>query len=183
MSRFHTQIEVPRGIQETFAFVSDFSNSGKWDPNVQSASMLTPGPIGLATMFQLVGGLRLPFTQIKPPWIGEFALPYQVVSFDPPALTDRTGETSARIRLEGRTSVMRYVDVITFQGDAKSTQIDYDALLTMTGMLTLAGWLLPQLVNWIGTSATKGLRAAVEANVPAPVAVGVPVALEARHAP
>ena len=96
MSRFHTRIEVPRGILETFAFVSDFSNAGRWDPNVESASMLTPGPIGLATMFQLVGRLYLPFTRIKPPLIGEFTLPYQVVVFDPPPEQVGTEKVTAR---------------------------------------------------------------------------------------
>src|SRR5690349_15249208 len=108
MSRFHTQIEVPRGICETFAFVSDFSNAGKWDPNLRAADMLTPGPVGLASMFNLVGGFQLPFVKPKPKLIGSFKLPYEVVSFEPPPEEVREGtKVSASIRFEGRARLMR----------------------------------------------------------------------------
>ena len=63
---------------------------------------------------------------------------------------------------------MRYADTLTFTGNASATTLDYDALLVLTGPLTVPGWCLPRFAQWVGTSATRGLRKAIVDNVAAP---------------
>src|SRR4029079_5945778 len=57
MAFYEISIHVPRPIEETFAFVSNFRNAAKWDPRTYSAEKTTPGPIGIGTVFVLRGGM------------------------------------------------------------------------------------------------------------------------------
>lgn len=57
MAMYETTLIVPRPIEETFAFVSDFRNAARWDPRTYSASKTTDGPIEIGTRFMLTGGL------------------------------------------------------------------------------------------------------------------------------
>lgn len=180
MSRFTIQIEVPRGIQETFAFVSDFRNTAKWDPGVQKATMLSPEPVGLASTFCLESDLSK--TVIGQKLSFHFDLPYEVVAFEPPELDAPSATASALVRMEGQTPMFRYVDFIRLRGTRETTTLEYDAQLAFVGVLFWCRPFSGPLTRAIGNMATQGMRAAILDNVPAPKLAREPL-VEMRHAP
>ena len=44
MARYVATIEVPKPLEEAFAYLSDFSTTREWDPGVVEAEPLVPGP-------------------------------------------------------------------------------------------------------------------------------------------
>lgn len=156
MAIYETVLLVPRPVETTFAFVSDFRNAVRWDPRTYAAEKVTDGPIGVGTRFVLTGGalreevlqrLRLPARRIG------MALPYDVVTFDPPH----------GFVLHGESSVFRYDDHLDFSDDDGSTRLRYRATLELRGRLAAADGLLQRLFTRIGDDATRGLPAAVAA--------------------
>ena len=57
VATYETILRIPRPIEATFAFVSDFRNAVTWDPRTYSADKTTEGPIGVGTQFMLTGGM------------------------------------------------------------------------------------------------------------------------------
>lgn len=156
MATYETVLSIPRPVEETFAFVSDFRHAVLWDPRTYATEKTTDGPIGVGTRFVLFGGgvredvlqrLRIPVSFVGSP------LPYDVVEFDPPH----------RFVLEGETSRYRYDDVLDFTADGDGgTRLRYAATLELRGALAGAGErLLQRLFQRIGDQATEGLPAAV----------------------
>ena len=106
MASYEAELAIPRSVEKTFAFVSDFRNASRWDPRTYSVEKVTEGPIGVGTRFVLTGGvvprnvlerLRVPGSRAGMP------LPYDVVEFNAP-----TGFV-----LEGESRAFRYRDHLT----------------------------------------------------------------------
>ena len=60
-------IEVPRALQETFAYVADFSRIEQWDPGVRSATTLSAGPPGVGSEYRvdMKAGFSLHYTVLE----------------------------------------------------------------------------------------------------------------------
>jgi polyketide cyclase/dehydrase/lipid transport protein len=54
MVRYLATITSRRPAEETFAYLSTFSNAADWAPGVLSAQQLDPGPVQRGTRFRLV---------------------------------------------------------------------------------------------------------------------------------
>lgn len=142
MARYQTSLTVRKPLDETFAYLSDFSRAHTWDPQTKSARKDTPGPIGVGTRFVLVGGaLGL-----------NFELPYDIVEYDP----------LRRVILEGETSIFHYRDIIDFREQGPNTRVHYDADLCFKGLFRIGNPAMRLLFQRIGYNATRDMAAAVE---------------------
>ena len=45
MARYVDAIDLPVPIADAFDYLADFSHTAEWDPGVESAERLTPGPL------------------------------------------------------------------------------------------------------------------------------------------
>jgi dehydrogenase/reductase SDR family member 12 len=139
--RSREAIHVSLPVEEAFAHVRDLRNA-TWDPRVEAAGKVSPGPIGVGTRFVLVArllGMRL-------------SLPYVIAVHEPPHRLVFTGE---RLGLAWR-------DEIHFGPAAGGARIDYDARLELPLSLSLATPAAARLFRRIGQDACEGLRVALE---------------------
>lgn len=157
MSTFESSFVISRPLAATFAFVTDFRNTPKWDPRSYDARKTTMGPIGLGTEFLLLGGLFTKETLAKfhvPDVLRQTSeLPYQVVVFVP----------GQEMIVRGETSTLRYEDHLVFTAEGDVTRLRYSATMELKGVLKIGDPLLGPLFNAIGADATRGIPAAVEA--------------------
>jgi len=154
VATYEAILSVPRSVEDTFAFVSDFRNAARWDPRTYSAEKITDGPIGVGTRFVLTGGmfredvvnrLHLPMS------VAGMPLRYDVVEFDTPN----------EFVLAGQSRILRWRDHLEFSADGSNTRLRYFAELQLKGPLAIAEPLLRMLFMRIGDDATRDLPATV----------------------
>lgn len=142
MAYYRAQLDVPRPIEEVFAYLADFSHTEQWDPGVISARRRDEGPVGVGSEFELVSA-----------FLGqEVPLTYRIVQCDPPS----------RVVLEAESDSLRSVDTVTFEKTSDGTRLTYDANLTLKGIRYLADFALHLAFQWIGRRALEGLEAALD---------------------
>jgi dehydrogenase/reductase SDR family protein 12 len=155
MATYETTITIPRPVEETFGFVSNFHHAVHWDPRTYSAEKVTDGPVGVGTRFVLRGGaLRQDLLQRLhiPARLAGSALPYEVVEFDPPR----------RFVLEGQSALYRYTDRLDFESQGSDvTLLRYEATLELRGPMALADVILRPVFRKIGEDATRHIAEAV----------------------
>ncbi len=141
MARYTATIATPRGIDEVFAYLSDFSNTLDWDPGVLEAQRLDDEPVARGSEVRIVSE-----------FLGRrSSLLYRVVEFEPPSLVSFRGVNSRVISL----------DRLTFENFGGGTQVTYDAELTLKGPLKVADPLLALAFSRVGDRALNGLREAL----------------------
>ena len=148
MIRLHETVEVPRPVEEAFAWTSDFANIEQWDPGVSRSVRLKDEPIGPGARFRLDVSFG-PFTT---------PMEYVVTLFEPPY----------RVVLEGKGDRIRAVDDIRFEAIPGGTRIDYTAELTFLGPSSLAEPLLGSTLEGVGRRAVEGLKDALSREPRAP---------------
>jgi hypothetical protein len=160
VATFETTLVIPRPLEATFAFVTDFRNAPTWDPRTYDAQKTTEGPIGLGTRFLLRGGLisKQTLERLHVPDVLRQAseLAYEVVSFVP----------RQEMIVRGETPTLRYEDHLVFSADGDGTKLRYAAKLELKGVLELGEPILKPIFDAIGEDATRGIPAAVEVAVP-----------------
>jgi NAD(P)-dependent dehydrogenase (short-subunit alcohol dehydrogenase family)/uncharacterized protein YndB with AHSA1/START domain len=146
MIRLHETIEVPRPIDEVFAYTSDFSNAAQWDPGVPQSAKAHQGPIGIGAVFNLrvkFGPRSIPMT-------------YVIREYDPPK----------RVVLEGTGDSVHALDEIEFAATPHGTHITYSADISLLGAFSVVEpWLKGPLVS-VGKSAVRGLQATLSEESP-----------------
>ncbi len=167
MPRYRSSIEVAIPPEAAFAFVSDLTHAARWDPRVERAEKLDPGPVRRGTRFVLVS--RVLGVPVE--------LPYEVEELEP----------GRRVVFRGRSRTLRYRDEIHFAEVADvapaRVRLTYDAVISLRGPLALANPLLALVFRRIGDDALAGIRAALlaearrlrrrRAGAPAAVPAGV----------
>ncbi len=157
VATYETTLSIPRSVEDTFAFVSDFRHAVDWDPRTFAAEKTTDGPIGVGTRFMLTGGMmseELVRRLHIPRALAAMPLPYDVVEFDAPH----------KLVLEGESRVFSYRDQLEFSADGTNTTLRYSAKLELKGFLAIGDPLLRPIFKRIGDAATRGIPAAVERN-------------------
>jgi carbon monoxide dehydrogenase subunit G len=130
MIRLHETVDVPRSIDEVFAYVSNFGNAAQWDPGVAESARTGPGPIGIGTEFKLrvkFGPRSIPMT-------------YVVREYDPPQ----------RVVSEGKGDSVHALDDIAFAGTPQGTRITYTADISLLGAFSLVEPLLKVPLDRVG---------------------------------
>jgi hypothetical protein len=155
MAKYETTFYVPRPLEATFAFISDFRNAVKWDPRTYAVEKVTPGPIGAGTRFLLTGGMLPktgPLTHLLPKaLLRGMPLSYEIVAYEPPH----------RLVLKGETPLLSYEDVIEFMGEGMGVTVRYSARLDLRGVLAIGDPVLRLAFKRIGDDATRDIPAVV----------------------
>jgi len=148
MIRLHETIDVPRPIDDVFAYTSDFGNAAQWDPGVADSRKASDGPIGIGTTFKLrvkFGPRSIPMT-------------YIVREFDPPK----------RVVLEGKGDSIHALDDIAFAVMPRGTRITYTAEISLLGASRIVEPWLKGVLDRVGKNAVRGLRTALSGAFPPP---------------
>lgn len=140
MAHYFRSLAVATTQEQAFAYVADFTHA-VWDPATLAAEKVTAGPIGVGTTFMLKAKFLT----------GSMDLPYTITAYDP----------HTRIVLEGESSLMTWVDVITFEAQDGGAVVGYDAVITFKGILGLGEVFFRPAFKQIGDHATDGLRDAL----------------------
>ncbi len=132
-------IEVPRSIEESFAYVADFTTVAEWDPGIHESRKVS-GDGGVGTVYDVQAAFRgktMPFT-------------YTVTEL----------EENRRIVLDGVGEKATSVDTIAFEaaGDG-GTRITYTADFKLKGVLRVAEPFLGSTFKSLARKALEGLEA------------------------
>jgi carbon monoxide dehydrogenase subunit G len=132
-------IEVPRSLEESFAYVADFTTVAEWDPGIH-ASRKVSGDGGVGTVYEVQAEFRgktMPFT-------------YTVTAF----------EQNARIVLDGVGEKATSLDTIAFEAAADGgARITYSAEFKLKGALRVAEPFLGGTFRRLARKALAGLEA------------------------
>jgi NAD(P)-dependent dehydrogenase (short-subunit alcohol dehydrogenase family)/carbon monoxide dehydrogenase subunit G len=148
MIRLRETIEVPRAIDDVFAYTSNFSNAEQWDPGVAESARTGYGPIGIGTSFKLrvkFGPRLIPMT-------------YVVREYDPPK----------RVVLEGIGDSVHALDDIALAVTPRGTRITYTADISLVGTSRIVEPALKGALDRVGKNAVRGLRMALSGESPPP---------------
>ena len=136
-------IEVPGSVEQSFAYVADFTTVAEWDPGIHSSRRLS-GDGGIGSVYDVQAEFRgktMPFT-------------YTVTSYDP----------GRRIVLDGTGEKATSLDTIGFEPSADGgTRITYTADFRLKGVLRVVEPLLRGTFRKLARTALAGLAAKLEA--------------------
>ncbi|MEO5634446.1 SRPBCC family protein [Gaiella sp.] len=132
-------IEVPRSVEESFAYVADFTTVAEWDPGIHESTRVSgEGDVGTIYAVQAeFRGKTMPFT-------------YTVTAFAP----------NERIVLDGVGERATSLDTIAFEAAvAGGTRITYTADFRLKGVLRVAEPFLGGTFRALAGKALAGLEA------------------------
>jgi carbon monoxide dehydrogenase subunit G len=140
--RYQTTVRTPWPRQRAFEYLSDLEHFAEWDPGVKRAVQYGGSGAELGATYDVtVAGVGRDLT-----------LRYEIVEIDVPA----------RLEVRAETSMLRSVDVMTFEVADGGCEVTYDADLSLTGVFRLGNPVLGLVFGRIGDRAAGGLRAALE---------------------
>jgi hypothetical protein len=142
MTRLHETIETRLPIDETFAFVADFANCAKWDPNTVTSERIDDGPVRVGSRYSL--GVRQRGRVVP--------MEYRVSTWEP----------GRRVVLAGEGSGVRATDEIRFEPLPTGTRVDYTADIHLTGWMRLAEPFAGGAFSKIARDAAAGMERALE---------------------
>jgi dehydrogenase/reductase SDR family member 12 len=148
MIRLQETIEVPRPIDEVFAYASNIGNAAQWDPGVGDSRKTSQGPIAVGTEFELrvrFGPRSIPMT-------------YVVRDYEPPK----------RVVLQGKGESVHALDDIGFAATPRGTRITYTADISLLGVFGIVEPLLKGALDRVGKNAMRGLQSALTEEPPPP---------------
>ena len=130
-------IEVPRSVEEAFAYVADFTTVAEWDPGIHESRKVS-GDGGIGTVYEVQAEFRgktMPFT-------------YTVTAF----------ERDKRIVLDGVGEKATSLDTIAFEAAGEGgTRITYSADFKLKGALRVAEPFLGGTFKTLARKALAGL--------------------------
>lgn len=148
MISLHETIDVERPLVEAFDYIADFRTTEQWDSTAESATKLTPGPVGAGTRFEVV--CRHP--------LGTVALLYTLTRYEPGQL----------LALHGTSRFFDVSDEIRFTETGSGTRIDYRADFTFRAPLKYFSSKFRQGLQNMGRASLQGLKEALEDTFPVP---------------
>jgi carbon monoxide dehydrogenase subunit G len=137
--RYAREIEVPKPVDETFAYLADFSNAAEWDPGIVEARRLTSEPTVVGSRFEVVALFRGNRQRFE----------YVVTEY----------EDGKRIVLRGEGEKALSDDVITVAAQGNATRVGYAADIRLKGVLRVAEPFLAGTMKKMGDDALDGLAA------------------------
>ena len=138
MPRYETTVHTPRATADVFAYLADFSTTAEWDPGVNAATRVDPGPVAEGSRFRVTAS-----------FLGrEAELEYSVTEYEPPR----------RIVLRGENATTVSLDEITVAPEDGGARVRYVADLRLKGALRILHPALGPVFNRIGDRAAGGLR-------------------------
>lgn len=141
MARYVTSIESSRPQAAVFAYMSDFANARVWDPSVREARRVGDAAIGVGSAFDLVARFAGRDVQLR----------YTIVEHDAPH----------RVVLEAQRPSFVSRDTITVASAGNGSVVQYDAMLTFSGIGRLIDPAIQRIFDRIGARATAGIGTAL----------------------
>jgi Polyketide cyclase / dehydrase and lipid transport len=152
MARYQATVRSHRPAEETFAYLSVFSNAADWDPGVLTGEQLDPGPVRPGTRFRLV----VPFLGRR------MSLTYCITAYQP----------GHEVVLAATSTTLRATDKIVVTGAADGSAVSYEAEVRLRGPLHLLDPLLRRGFRAVGDRAAAGLAHALSHDAGATVSSG-----------
>lgn len=143
MANYRIALHANLTPQRLFTYMATFSNAIHWDPEVQSASELSPGIVQIGSSYQLeikVGKKTLPFT-------------FAIVEFDPP--------THAVLESLTKTFYIRNTVEVRPAGHG-SSELAYESTVRFRGFAAILNGFLFVPLRRIGHRARLRLRSEIE---------------------
>jgi carbon monoxide dehydrogenase subunit G len=113
------RVEVSRSVRVVFAYLSDFTNTNKWDPGTVRTTRTDSGPLGLGSTFHNVSRFRGKQTELD----------YELVRLEP----------NRHLTFTGKNSTVIATDDFSFAPSRnEATLITYRANFTFQGRFRLA---------------------------------------------
>lgn len=122
MPRFVATIPSQWSVNQTFSFMSDFTNARFWDPSVVSARRVDEGDLAVNSLFDLT--VRFAGR--------DRVLRYRVTSIEDPR----------SVTFEASTGTLVSVDTLTFESRSQGCELTYSADLRFEGAAAMANPLL-----------------------------------------
>ena len=138
MATFETTVETDQPQDEVFAYLSDLSRFGEWDPGIKSAQQVEGEGPGVGAVYDIVAGVA--------------KLRYEVTSFVAPT----------QLVAVGKDRIFTSTDTISVATVAGKTVVTYHADLVLGGLLRIFDPLLGVVFDRIGDKAAEGLTAKLE---------------------
>jgi Polyketide cyclase / dehydrase and lipid transport len=138
MAQYAATIESAWSPEETFDYLSTFSNAAEWDPGVATGEALHPGPPRVGVVYRLgvvLGGRKATFD-------------YRILEIERPR----------RVVLQAVHPLAESTDTIEIAPADGGAVVHYDAILRLRGFLRVAGSFVDRRFDVIGERATEGLR-------------------------
>ena len=138
MTVLRRTVDLPKPVEEAFAFLGDFSTTATWDPGVATAAKVTDGPIGVGTVFDLTARFN----------DRELPMSYVITEWEP----------NRRVVLEGSGSTVLATDEMVFEAIPSGTRLHYTADLRLRGALRIFTPLMRSRFERLADDAMAGLR-------------------------
>ena len=136
MIKLNESIHVPNALENTFTYISDFSNIKDWDPGVAVSQKRSKGGTRVGSTYDLT----LRFGPFRP------KMKYTITVYIP----------FSKVILKGRGDSFSAIDIISFFKTPTGTRIDYEAQIYFSGFSKhMEKLLTPVLIN-TGRKAMKG---------------------------
>jgi len=141
MATYHVVVDSILSPEDTFDYLSTFSNAVEWDPGVVRGEALQPGSPRVGAVYRLgipLGGMTATFD-------------YRVTELERPH----------RVVLRADHPLARSTDTITIEPSATGATVRYDAVLEPKGILRLLAPFVARRFQAVGDRAATGLRSAL----------------------
>lgn len=142
MARYTVTVPSSKSADEAFAYMADMRKFTDWDPGISRVIQVSGDGAGPGAVFDVA---------VKGFGGRDTVLRYDTVEYDAP----RT------VLLRGRNALFTSVDRVTVESTPTGSNVTYDAVLTMNGLLAPMNLALGLVFKNIGDRAAKGLRRAL----------------------
>ena len=142
MARYVTKVRTPWSPERAFAYMADLRNFAAWDPGVREVAQTVGEGGGSNGVFDVT-------IKSTPK---DLVLTYRTVRFDPPDVVRAVAENRFLVS----------DDTIRVTPDGEGSVVEYDAELSLKGVLGVADLGLRLVFGRIGDRAAAGLRTALE---------------------
>ena len=139
MARYEATVPSARTQQDTFDYLSQFSNTEDWDPSAQRGRDLQDGgPVEVGSRFELDFKIAGRTTELE----------YEVTEYDRPG----------KVRLFCDAGWFTSDDTIEVAPDGEGSAVTYIAIVKMKGLLGMFDPIMQLGFNRAGKQAAEGLR-------------------------
>lgn len=141
MPKIERTVTVQKPLEEVWNYLSDFTTTEGWDPGTVRTERIA-GDRGPGTVYRNISKV-----------LGrEVEIEYTVTQFEPRAL----------FQLSGKTSAMRMTDTMRFDQTPEGVAVTYTAEFEPQGLAKLAAPLMPLGLKKLGDDAAESLEAALK---------------------
>lgn len=138
MATYRATVYSPKGLEETFEYMADFSNAAEWDENTVSSKCLNGDPLREGARYEVVTGFAG----------RELTLTYETTEFKP----------GSKVVLSSGTALAELEDVISFTARGDGTEITYEANVSPKGLARILDPVFGLLFKPVGDRAAESMR-------------------------